>query len=376
MRPQLHCDGGSAAPTGRGPDLFDPVRLGVHELDHRVVMAPLTRLRADAAGVPGPLMAEYYGQRASPGGLIISEACCVSPSASGGWCAPGLFTDAQVCGWSSVVSAVHARGGKIVAQLWHAGRMSHPDLQPNGGRPVAPSSIAATGTCYTANGEHHFTGPRSLHAEEIGFVVAEYRDAAVQARRAGFDGVEIHAANGYLPDQFLHGGSNVRIDEYGGDVSCRARFLFRILTSVMAVWGVRRVGVRLSPGSSYGSMSDPDEVGLYRYLLESLSYYDLGYLHLIVPRDDHTDSDLTLAALRPHFRGTLIAAGGFDRFSAHAALAHGHADLIAFGRHFLANPDLPERLRNGWALDAYDRSTFYGGGAAGYTDYQVHRAKD
>ncbi|MDO9369379.1 MAG: alkene reductase [Sphingopyxis sp.] len=330
------------AQTARGQSLFDPVRVGLHDLDHRIVMAPITRFRAEAAGVPGPPMAEYYRQRTTPGGLIVSEACAVSASASGDWGAPGLFNDEQMRGWAEVVSAVHARGGKIVAQLWHAGRMSHPDLQPDGAQPVAPSAFPASGTCRTPHGERPFPVPRAIHHEEIGFIVGEYRDAAVQALRAGFDGVEIHAANGGLPGQFLHAGSNRRGDEYGGDIACRARFLFRVLTAVMAVWGVKRVGVQLSPGGSSGSISDPDMPALYRYLLEALSGYDLAYLHLVVPRHDDADPALTLRALRALFRGTLIAAGEFDRPSASAAIAAGDADLIAFARHFLAKPDLPQ----------------------------------
>ncbi len=355
--------------------LFSPFQLGPHTLDHRIVMAPLTRMRAGPGEVPTPLMATYYAQRATPGGLLISEATPVSPYGFGYAHTPGIFTRAQVAGWRLVTDAVHARGGRIFLQLWHVGRQSHQDLQPGGGLPVAPSAIAAIGEAYTDAGPKPHPVPRALELAEIAGVVAEFRQGAAHALAAGFDGVEIHGANGYLPDQFLHDGSNQRTDMYGGSIANRARFLLEITEAATAIWGGDRVGVRLSPAGDYGSMSDSDPAATFGYVAEALNDYGLAYLHIVEPRIRGNDTIDAAAApvatreLRRIFKRPIIAAGGFDGASAAAIVAAGDADLVAFGRHFIANPDLVERLRGDLPLNAYDRKTFYGGDWRGYTDY-------
>ena len=355
--------------------LFTPARLGPYSLRHRVVMAPLTRMRSEPGNIPGDLMVEYYAQRASAGGLIISEATPVSIRGYGYAGAPGIYSDSQIEGWRRVTAAVHAKGGRIMLQLWHVGRQSHVDLQPHGEAPVAPSAVRAEGYAYTPNGEVPFSMPRALELHEIAPIVEEFRSGAERALRAGFDGVEIHGANGYLPDQFLQDGSNKRTDEYGGSIENRARFMLEVTDAVISVWGADRVGVRLGPSGTYGSMSDSNPPATFGYVTEQLDRRGIAYLHVIEPRIKGTEliaeGQEAVAAqhLRPKFSRTLIAAGGFTRESAEAIIEAGHADLVAFGRHFLANPDLPERLRRGLPLNRYDRSTFYGGDARGYTDY-------
>ena len=355
--------------------LFSPFQLGPYALSHRVVMAPLTRMRAGHGEVPTTLMATYYSQRATPGGLLISEATPVSPRGFGYAHTPGVFTREQVAGWRLVTDAVHARGGYIFLQLWHVGRQSHQDLQPGGALPVAPSAIMAIGEAYTDTGPKAHPVPRALELAEIAGVVAEFRQGAAYALAAGFDGVEIHGANGYLPDQFLQDGSNTRTDRYGGVIENRARFLLEIVEAVRAVWGGDRVGVRLSPEGGYGSMSDSDPAATFGYVADALNAYELAYLHLVEPRvrgNDTVDAEAEPVAtreLRRIYKGPIIAAGGFDRASAEAIVTAGDADLVAFGRRFISNPDLVERLRNDQTLNAYDRSTFYGGDWRGYTDY-------
>jgi N-ethylmaleimide reductase len=358
--------------------LFSPVNIGPYQLSHRVVMAPLTRMRSDPGDIPNNLMVEYYAQRTSKGGLIISEATPVSIRGNGYAGAPGIYSDRQIAGWRRITDAVHARGGRIFLQLWHVGRQSHSDLQPNGEAPVAPSAIAAEGYAYTKQGEVPFSMPRALALAEIPGIIAEFRAGAERALRAGFDGVEIHGANGYLPDQFLQDGTNKRTDEYGGPIENRARFLLEITQAAVSVWGADRVGVRLSPSGTYGSMSDSDPVATFGYLARELDRLGIAYLHVVEPRikgiEEIAKGQAPIAAqyLRQKFNRTLIAAGGFTGQGAATVVAAGDADLVAFGRHFISNPDLPERLRRNLPLTRYDRSTFYGGDGRGYTDYPRH----
>ena len=358
--------------------LFTPAKLGPYTLAHRVAMAPLTRMRSDPGNLPSALMVEYYRQRASDGGLIISEATPVSLRGYGYAGAPGIYDDSQIAGWQRVTEAVHAKGGRIMLQLWHVGRQSHTDLQPDGAAPLAPSAIRAEGYAYTATGEAAFSMPRALALQEIPPIVEEFRAGAERARRAGFDGVEIHGANGYLPDQFLQDGSNKRTDAYGGPIANRARFMLEATDAAISVWDADRVGVRLGPSGTYGSMADSDPAATFLYVTEQLDRRGIAYLHVIEPRIKGTEliaeghDPVAARHLRPKFSRTLIAAGGFTKDSAEAILAAGDADLVAFGRHFIANPDLPERFRRGLPLNRYDRSTFYGGDARGYTDYPAY----
>ncbi|GAN59398.1 alkene reductase [Acetobacter cibinongensis] len=361
--------------------LFTPFTAGALSLAHRVVMAPLTRLRADPGDKASALMRDYYTQRTSQGGLIISEATPVAREGYGYAGAPGIYEDAQIEGWRAVTEAVHARGGKIVMQLWHVGRQSHPELQPGGKAPVAPSAIQAEGDAYTPNGPRPFSMPRALERHEIPAVIDQFRQGAARAKAAGFDGVEIHGANGYLPDQFLQDGTNHRTDEYGGPIENRARFLLEITQAAIEVWGADRVGVRISPSGTYGSMSDSNPQETFGYIAEKLSVLGIAYLHIVEPRIKGTEliSDSKPVAaqqLRQHFHGTLLAAGGFTGESAEAILQAGDADAVAFGRFFISNPDLPERLRHTLPLTEYDRTTFYGGGTHGYTDYPKAQSSD
>jgi N-ethylmaleimide reductase len=355
--------------------LFSPIEIGPYQLSHRVVMAPLTRMRSDPGDIPSDLMVEYYTQRASKGGLIISEATPVSTRGNGYAGAPGIYSDRQISGWRRVTDAVHAKGGRIFLQLWHVGRQSHTDLQPDGDAPIAPSAIPAEGYAYSARGEVPFSMPRALELAEIPLVIEEFRAGAARARRAGFDGVEIHGANGYLPDQFLQDGSNKRKDAYGGPIENRARFLLEVTQAAISVWGADRVGVRIAPSGTYGSMSDSNPSATFGYVTEQLDRLGIAYLHVIEPRikgiEEIANGHAPIAAqhLRRKFSRKLIAAGGFKADAAAAIVAAGDADLVAFGRYFISNPDLPERLRQGLPLSAYDRSTFYGGKARGYTDY-------
>lgn len=355
--------------------LFTPTHVGPYRLSHRVVMAPLTRMRSDPGDIPSDLMVEYYTQRASEGGLIVSEATPVSIRGNGYAGAPGIYADTQIAGWRRVTDAVHAKGGRIFQQLWHVGRQSHVDLQPNGEAPVAPSAIAAEGYAYTKRGEVPFSMPRALELHEIPDIMEQFRSSAERALRAGFDGVEIHGANGYLPDQFLQDGTNKRTDEYGGPIENRARFLREVTQAAICIWGADRVGVRIAPSGTYGSMSDSDPAATFGYVTRELDRLGIAYLHVVEPRikgiEEVAKGQAPIAAqhLRPKFSRTLIAAGGFNPHSAEAIVTAGDADLVAFGRHFISNPDLPERLRHGLPLNRYDRSTFYGGDARGYTDY-------
>ncbi|AUT65023.1 alkene reductase [Paraburkholderia terrae] len=357
--------------------LFSHVKVGPYELSHRVVLAPLSRLRADDGANPSPLMAEYYGQRASEGGLLIAESAAALIDGNGYLGSPGLYDDSQVEGWRVVTDVVHAKGGRIFAQIYHAGRQSHLDLRPNGDQPIGPSEVPHSSMAHTANGWVPATPNRALEAHEFPAIVEGFRAAAKRAFAAGFDGVELHGANGYLLDQFLQDGTNKRSDSYGGSFENRARLLFEVAHAAISVWGSDRVAVRLSPSSGFGEMSDSDPNALFAYVVQQLTKLGLAYLHLIEPRwlaekGMPEQQPVVTRELRKHFSGVIIAAGGFDGASAEAIINVGDADLVAFGRHFVANPDLPKRLRRNLPLNEYDRSTFYGGSEFGYTDYPFH----
>jgi N-ethylmaleimide reductase len=362
--------------------LFEPLQLGRYVLRHRILMAPLTRSRARQSGnVPTRLMACYYAQRASAA-LIISEATQVSMQGQGYAWTPGIHSRDQIEGWRLVTEAVHALGGLIFQQLWHVGRISHPALQPDGMLPVAPSAIRPAGEAFIEN-EHGegelvpFVTPRALESVEIPYVVRQYARAARNSMEAGFDGIEIHAANGYLPDQFLNSRTNQRQDEYGGPAENRARLLREVVEAVLPVWGADRVGVRLSPLGTFNDMGDDDPDTTFGHVAGMLSEFRLAYLHLVNPAtaaiENHAGPDersrRILDLIRTRYRGTLVIAGGFDRDTAAHWIADGRADAIAFGRKFLANPDLPERFRERVALNRDDPATYYGGGEKGYIDY-------
>ena len=352
-------------------DLFSPLQLGPHTLKNRFVMAPLTRNRASRDGVPGPLQVEYYRQRASAG-LILSEATCIAPEAVGYPFTPGIWNGIQVGGWAEVTTAVHAEGGKIFCQLWHVGRVSHPDLQPGGQLPVAPSAICPAGETFTYTGAKPFVTPRALETAELPDIVNAYRIAAKNALAAGFDGVEVHAANGYLLDEFLRDGSNRRSDGYGGSVDKRARLLLEVLDAVCGVWGASRVGVRLSPVQPFNDMRDSDPRGTFTRVVQLLAPYDLAYLHVTELGRDAPGAAgpfFDPLELRAGWKGRYMTNFGYDKTRANAVLASGQADLVAFGVPFIANPDLPERFRRDAPLNAPDPATFYGGGEKGYTDY-------
>ena len=359
--------------------LFEPTRLGALDLAHRVVMAPLTRMRSTRPGdAPRALNAEYYGQRASRGGLIITEATDIAEQARGYPGAPGIYSPEQIAGWRRVTDAVHAGGGLIVLQIWHTGRVSHSSMQPGGAVPVAPSAVAAPGRHMDAEGNPvPFETPRALRTDEMPGIVALFRRAAENAEAAGFDGVEIHGANGYLLDQFLQDGTNKRDDRYGGPIPNRARLLLDVVDAVAAVRGADRVGVRLSPWGKFGGMEDSDPGALFDHVSAELGARGHAYLHVVEPRADQNSDVNALdpgapdaaSRFKARFGGAVIAAGGFTRETAAKTVASGAADAIAFGRLFIANPDLPERFRRGAPLNRYDRATFYGGDARGYTDY-------
>jgi N-ethylmaleimide reductase len=366
------------------PRLFSPLEIGPHQLKHRVVMAPLTRMRAERAGlVPRPLNAEYYGQRATPGGLIVAEATPVLATGHGNPGVPGIYSQVQIKGWRGVVDAVHAKGGLIFLQLWHVGRVSHSSFQPGGALPVSCSAVPISADLKTMTSDGKpasYETPRALETSEVAGVVEGFRQAAGNALQAGFDGVEIHGANGYLIEQFLQSRTNLRTDRYGGGIENRARLLLEIAQAVIGVWGANRVGVRLSPYGIANDSGEADPMPLYRHVVESLNPLGLAYLHFIEPRSsgagraevNHQNVPSAMVLFRPIWRGVLITAGGFTGETAEAAIAEGHADAIAFGRIFISNPDLPRRLREGFPLTPYNRATFYGGEEKGYTDYPVY----
>jgi N-ethylmaleimide reductase len=352
-------------------DIFSPLRLGPLQLPNRVVMAPMTRNRAGRGNAPGPLNATYYAQRASAG-LIISEATQISPQGLGYPGTPGIHSSEQVAGWKGVTDAVHAAGGRMFLQLWHVGRISHPSLQPHGALPVAPSAIAPTGQAMTADGMKPFVTPRALETSEIAGIVEDYRHGARNARAAEFDGVELHGANGYLIDQFLRDGANRRTDRYGGDALNRARFLIEITEAVVGEWGAERVGVRLSPTNPFNDMRDSNPAATFATAVSELNRFGLAYLHVVEP----AAGDPVPAGKVPDIRffrkiwhSALIGNKGYDLARANAVIRDGCADLVSFAVLFLANPDLPIRFRRGGPFNPPDRKTFYGGAAAGYTDY-------
>jgi N-ethylmaleimide reductase len=354
--------------------LHDPITMGALELRNRFVMAPMTRSRANRDGVLPASAARYYGQRVSAG-LIVTEGVCISPVAVGNPQVPGLWTAEQIAAWRAVTAAVHAGGGTIAAQLWHTGRASHPTLQPGGLPQVAPSPIAISGETFARDGRTPHTVPRALETPEIPVIVAQYARAAANAFEAGFDAVELHGANGYLIDQFLQDNANTRTDRYGGSIENRARFLAEVVAEVGAVAGAGRVGVRLSPSSTFQDMADSDPRALFAHVFGLLDEAGIAFLHIVEPgvSGDRTvarDADTIDAAwARRYFRGPIVAAGNFEPTTAAEAVGTGHADAIAFGRAFLANPDLPARVIAGAELTPADPATFYGGGDEGYADY-------
>jgi N-ethylmaleimide reductase len=358
--------------------LFDILPLGGLTLSNRLIMAPLTRMRSKQPGnIPHALNAQYYAQRASAG-LIISEATQISQQGQGYPATPGIHSAEQVDGWKLITDAVHKEGGKIFLQLWHVGRISHSSHQPNGGLPVAPSAITPTGKVFTSDWKQaDYETPRALETAELSGIIADYKQAAINAMAAGFDGIEVHGANGYLLDQFLEDGSNKRTDNYGGSIENRARLLLEAVDVAIEVWGKGRVGVRLSPYGTFSDMSDSDPMALFTYVLEQLSARGIAYVHMIEPRSTSAggsdavahDAPSTSQIFRKSFNGTFISAGGYDAQSAKHAVESGAVDAVAFGRHYIANPDLLDRLKTGAPLNAYNRATFYGGAEKGYTDY-------
>jgi len=345
------------------------------KLANRMVMAPMTRNRADEKGVVPPAMLRYYQQRASAG-LIISESVPVSPHAIGYPFTPGLFTEAQVASWVRLTNAVRSSGGRIFAQLQHCGRISHPSLLLENATPVAPSAIRPAGQAVTYKGMQDFVTPRALEISEIANVVEQFKQGAEMARRAGFDGVEVHGANGYIIDQFLRDGSNHRTDAYGGSEQNRMRLLNEILDAVSGVFPVERVGVRLTPENSFNSMSDSNPFAHFSYFMEQLSARELAYVHMLEGDMMSRISKVDYRALRAKFDGTYIANNGYDLERAQAAVREGRVDLVAFGVPFLANPDLVRRYRENLPLNGADTTAFYGGGEAGYTDYPFFRRED
>ena len=357
-------------------DLFSPITLGTVSLKNRIVMAPLTRSRAPRdSGVPQAMNVTYYEQRATAG-LIITEATPISPMGHGYPFLPGIYTDEQMAGWKKVVDAVHAKGSKMVLQLWHVGRISHPSLLPNNVLPVSPSAIKPAGQLYTYEGMVDFVEPRALDASELPNIVADYVHATKCALAAGFDGVEIHAANGYLLDQFLRDGTNKRDDDYGGSIENRVRLLMEVTTAVVAVAGADKVGVRISPVNPFNDIEDSNPQALFNYVVSSLNQFNLAYLHVVeggIGAAGEADS-FDFVALRKHFNNAYMANLGYDKARGNAAIASGQADVIAYGVPFIANPDLVERYRIDAPLNVADEALFYGGNEKGYTDYPFLKA--
>jgi N-ethylmaleimide reductase len=352
-------------------DLFVPFQFGPYKLSNRIVMAPLTRSRAQAGDLPSLLAAQYYRQR-STAGLIITEATQISAQGKGYAFTPGIYNNAQVEGWKSVTAAVHQDGGRIFLQLWHVGRISHPSLQPSHALPVAPSAIKPEGKAFTEGGFLPFVTPRALETSEIAGIVEQYHAASQYALDAGFDGVEIHAANGYLIDQFLRDSTNHRTDIYGGSLENRTRLLMEVTAAVVSVWPADRVGVRLSPISPANDISDSDPATLFSYVVEQLNKFNLLYLHVIegaTGGSRSVEDGFDLQLLRKLFNGVYIGNNGYDREMAIAAREHNLVDMVAFGRPFISNPDLVARLKLNATLNKLDVDTLYGGGAKGYIDY-------
>lgn len=347
--------------------LFEPLRAGAFTLNNRMLMAPLTRARADAGHMPNALMAEYYGQRASAG-LVITECTMIAENTSAFVNEPGIYNAAQIEAWKATTQAVHAKGGKIFMQIWHAGRAAHPAM--NGGAPIVSSSaIGLTGEALTPEGKLPNAVPHALTETEIAAIVQTFAQAAKNAVAAGFDGVEVHGANGYLIDQFLRDGANQRSDAYGGSMEQRSRFLYEVLTAVSEAIGSDRVGLRLSPLNSYNDMKDSDPLAWTAFLAEHLNRFNLAYLHVM--RADFFGVQVAdvMPVARAHYKGVLVGNMGYSSEEANSAIQAGLLDAVAFGTAFLANPDLPARVKAGAPLNAPDASTFYTPGAKGYTDY-------
>lgn len=362
-----------------GKNLFSAYELGDLELRNRIVMAPMTRNRASVDGVQGDLNALYYAQRASAG-LIVTEGTYPEAMGQGYPNTPGLHTRKQIEGWRTVTSAVHDEAGQIFVQIMHAGRISHPSLLPEGALPVAPSAVKPAGEARLADGPREFETPRALALSEIPDVIEGHRNATRNAFEAGFDGVELHAANGYLPCQFLSSKTNLRTDRFGGSPANRARFVLETLEAMASVAGPKRVGVRLSPWTTFNDVGDEDPAATYGFVLDALNERDFAYVHIMFPLFQAPIEVDIASFVRQHYAGPLILAGGFDRERGNDAIVEGKADLIGFGRPLLANPDLVERFRRGAPLNEPDMATFYGGGEKGYADYpfledEVERAE-
>ena len=367
-------------------ELFTPMQLGDIVLSHRIVMAPMTRMRANTVtSSASQLMATYYSQRATSGGLIIAEASQIVPGGQLMHASPGIYSEQQTSAWQQVTQAVHDKGGKIFLQLWHVGRISHSSWQPNNMLPVAPSAIAANGEVLTRNGQRvAFEQPREMLLEEINQLVLDYSSAAKNAMLAGFDGVEIHSASGFLLEQFLQTRSNNRNDMYGGSIENRCRLVLQVIDAVCAVWGSGRVGIRLSPYGRINDSGETDPIPLYTKLVQELNTRNLAYLHLVEPRSsgaaqqdvDHLDMPEVGTIFRPHWRNTLIVAGNFNGETAKKIIENNCADAVAFGRLFVSNPDLVNRLKENLPLSPYNRSTFYQGNEQGYIDYPEFYKKD
>ncbi|UJB67818.1 alkene reductase [Acaryochloris sp. 'Moss Beach'] len=356
-------------------NLFSPLELGNHTLPNRIVMAPMTRLRA-VNGIPTPLMADYYAQRASAG-LIVTECTMVSPMSQGYINCPGIYTQEQVAAWRQVTDAVHAQGGRIFLQLWHSGRVSHPALL-QGELPVAPSALPATGTLHTPVGKVTLDSPRALETDEIPVIVEQFVQGTKNAKRAGFDGVELHGAFGYLIDQFLQDGSNQRTDQYGGSIENRSRFLLEVVAAVCQAWQDNQgVGIKLSPSNTFYGMQDSNPKALFSYVLAQLNPFPLAYIHLMEPNEKDLAQRAVINPVLPTFRsayqGVMITNGGYTKSKGNQVLESGQAELVSFGQLFIANPDLPDRLARDASLNAPDFATVYGKGdqnlAQGYTDY-------
>ncbi|MDI1231694.1 MAG: alkene reductase [Methylobacter sp.] len=349
-------------------NLFSPILFGDLALANRIIMAPLTRNRAGEGNVPQDMNVEYYRQRAGAG-LIISEGSQISATGLGYPGTPGIHSKAQVDGWKRVTDAVHDEDGRIFIQLWHTGRISHSSLQPGQCLPVAPSALKAAGQAMTHQGLQDFETPHALTLDELPGIVAEYASAAENAKAAGFDGVEIHAANGYLLDQFLRDGTNRREDAYGGDIAKRMRLLLEVVEAVIAVWGAHRVGVRVSPENSFNDIKDSQPQQTFNAVAKSLSDYPLAYLHVLEGDMLSGERQMDYQALRNCFTGFYMANNGYDLESGNSAIEQNHADMVAFGKLFIANPDLPVRFAKNLPLNTPDQATFYGGDERGYTDY-------
>lgn len=357
--------------------LFTPVKLGAYELAHRVVLAPMTRLRSNPDDSPSEMMVKFYAQRADHGNLLIMEGTSVSISGRSYYGAPGIYNDGQIPAWKKVADSVHANGGRIFLQLFHGGRQSHPGMT-GGVPPVGASVLPFEGKALIKEGWVHSSPYRALETEEIPGIIEDYRQAAIRALEAGFDGVELHGANGYLPDQFLQDGTNHRTDAYGGPVENRAKLMLEVTRALISVWGANRVGVRISPSGEWGAVSDSNPEATFGYLAAALDKLGIAYLHIIEPRIKGDDTlhegqaPVASATIRKSFKGTIIAAGGFDREQAEDIVKRGDADLVAFGRSYSSNPDLPVRLKYGFPLTPYVRAAFWGGDATHYNDFPFY----